>query len=115
MPREYELFLDDMLDAAERLQSKLAGVSLQQLESDRDLQDIVIRNVILLGEAAANIPEAVREKNAGVDWRNVKGMRNRVVHHYFGINWELVISAVEEVLPGLIEELRCITRDESSR
>jgi uncharacterized protein with HEPN domain len=66
----------------------------------------VIRAVEIIGEAAANIPEEVRAKYPNVPWREVKGMRNKLVHQYFGINMEVVWQTLQEDLPILIEALK---------
>jgi uncharacterized protein with HEPN domain len=66
----------------------------------------VIRAVEIIGEAATNIPEEVRAKYPNVPWREVKGMRNKLVHQYFGINMEVVWQTLQEDLPILIEALK---------
>jgi uncharacterized protein with HEPN domain len=66
----------------------------------------VIRAVEIIGEAAANIPEEVRAKYPNVPWREDKGMRNKLVHQYFGINMEVVWQTIQEDLPILIEALK---------
>jgi uncharacterized protein with HEPN domain len=66
----------------------------------------VIRAVEIIGEAAANIPEEVGAKYPNVPWRVVKGMRNKLVHQYFGINMEVVWQTLQEDLPILIEALK---------
>ena len=66
----------------------------------------VIRAVEIIGEAAAKIPDEVRSDFPKVPWREVKGMRNKLVHNYFGINKEVVWQTVQEDLPELVEALK---------
>lgn len=70
----------------------------------------VIRAVEIIGEAAAKIPDEVRSDFPKVPWREVKGMRNKLVHNYFGINKEVVWQTVQEDLPELVEALKSTSK-----
>ncbi len=108
MNREYSDFLRDMLENAQRAIQFTAGMDYETFAKDDKTIYAVIRAVEIIGEAAANIPEKVRSEYPGIPWREVKGMRNKLVHHYFGINVEVVWQTIHEDLPILIDALKNI-------
>lgn len=110
MNREYSDFLRDMLENAQRAIQFTAGMEYETFAKDDKTIYAVIRAVEIIGEAAANIPEKVRSEYPGIPWREVKGMRNKLVHHYFGINVEVVWQTIHEDLPILITSLKHIPR-----
>ena len=112
MKREYFDSLRDMLENAQRAIQFTKGMSYETFAKDDKTVYAVIRAVEIIGEAAANIPEEVRTKYPNVPWREVKGMRNKLVHQYFGINMEVVWQTIHEDLPMLIEALKDIPNQE---
>jgi len=106
MNREYADFFRDMLENAQRAIQFTEGMDYKSFSEDEKTVYAVIRAVEIIGEAAANIPEKVRDKYPRVPWREVKGMRNKLVHHYFGVNMEVIWQTVREDLPMLIEALK---------
>ena len=111
MKREYSDSLRDMLENAQRAIQFTNGMDYKSFAKDDKTVYAVIRAVEIIGEAAANIPGEVRSKYPNVPWREVRGMRNKLVHHYFGINVEVVWQTIHEDLPMLIEVLQSIPTD----
>ncbi|RLC46063.1 MAG: hypothetical protein DRH57_06800 [Candidatus Cloacimonadota bacterium] len=64
-------------------------------------QDAVVRNIEIIGEAVKNISAAIREKYNNIEWRDISGIRDKIIHHYFGIKWEIVWSVIKNNLPKL--------------
>lgn len=106
MNREYSDFFRDMLENAQRAIEFTKGMNYEAFAKDEKTVYAVIRAVEIIGEAAANIPANVRSEYPGIPWREVKGMRNKLVHHYFGVNMEVVWQTIQEDLPMLIEALK---------
>ena len=106
MNREYSDFLRDMLENARRAIQFVQGMDFDSFAKDEKTLYAVIRAVEIIGEAAAKIPDEVRSDFPKVPWREVKGMRNKLVHNYFGINKEVVWQTVQEDLPELVETLK---------
>ncbi len=94
-------YLLDIQDAFHRSLEYIAGLSWEKYLQDRKTQDAVVRNLEILGEATKNIPEDLRAKYPAVPWREMSGTRDRLVHHYFGINQEIVWQIVQKDLPLL--------------
>ena len=105
------LLLEDMLDAALKIQRYTEGLSFDLFLSDDKTIDAVVRNFEIIGEAANRIDPDFRTKNPEIDWKRIRGFRNRIVHDYFGIDYEIVWTIVEENLTNLIEWLEVIIKD----
>jgi uncharacterized protein with HEPN domain len=110
MNREYSDFFRDMLENAQRAIQFTEGMDYNSFSKDEKTVYAVIRAVEIIGEAAANIPAKVRSEYPGIPWCEVKGMRNKLVHHYFGINVEVVWQTIQEDLPILITSLKHLPR-----
>ena len=108
--RDDSLVLDDILDAGERL-VMLAKDSQRPLGSERTVNDQVLWNLTVLGEAAKRLGPDVRGRFPDVPWADMAETRDRIVHHYEGVDWAIVESILAEELPPLLPRLREI-RDE---
>jgi uncharacterized protein with HEPN domain len=86
MSRDYRLFLDDIRESCEKILRYTQGMAKVQFEADEKTQDAVVRNLEIIGEAVKHLPEEVRNRYPPVEWRKIAGLRDIVVHHYFGIN-----------------------------
>ena len=103
--RQTREFLLDMLEAARRILAYTEGMDYQAFLRDFKTQDAVVRNLEVLGEAAKNIPDKFRSKNPSLPWKAMAGTRDRLIHHYFGVNMDIVWDIVQMELPGVIEEV----------
>jgi len=83
MSRDYRLYLEDILEAAEKIERYLEGVSFQEFSGDSMRVDAVLRNLEIIGEATKNIPLEVRERQSAIEWRKIAGLRDIVIHEVF--------------------------------
>lgn len=83
MKREYEDYLRDMLENAEKELSFVDGMDYEDFSNDDKAMYAVIRALEIIGEAARQIPEDIREANSEIPWREITGMRNKLTHEYF--------------------------------
>jgi len=94
MPRDFRLYVDDMLDAIKQIRFYIEGYNQDAFGADRKTQDAVIRNLEVIGEAARNLPEEIKAAASEVEWRKITGLRNILIHEYFGISvpvlWDIV-------------------------
>lgn len=95
------ILIRHVLDAIVRIEAYIKELSKEDFENNFLVQDAVLRNIILIGEAAKNIPEEFKQKYADVEWRKIVGMRNKVVHKYFIIDVETVWNVLQRDLPLL--------------
>lgn len=111
-PREWRFRIRHMLEAIERIQSYTAGMTREQLAADQRTLDAVVWNLTILGEAARHVPEDVTDANTEIPWQQIRGTRNRVVHGYDQIDFEIVWEVVQQELSPLIPVLDRILGDE---
>ena len=90
MPRDYKVFLEDILEAIRKIREYTDGLSLQAFTADAKTFDAVIRNLEIIGEAAKQIPEDVRGQSPEVEWRRIGRLRDLLIHHYFGIDAQII-------------------------
>ncbi len=101
MSRDSRLYLEDILEAAIRVRTYLAGASRQTLDSDLRTRDAVLHNFEVIGEAVKKLPEDLTELYPAVDWSGFARMRDVLAHQYFVADLDIVWQAVNEELPGL--------------
>jgi len=110
--REIKLLLEDMLDAALKIKRYTRGFDFDQFLNDDKTIDAVVRNFEVIGEAANRIDPDFKIENPEIDWKRIRGFRNRIVHDYFGIDYEIVWTIIEENINELIEWLSVILKKE---
>ena len=106
MKREYEDYLRDMLENAEKALSFVRGMDYDDFFMDDKALYAVIRALEIIGEAARQIPEDVRRSNPEFPWREIAAMRNKLTHEYFGVNTKVIWRTVHEDLPFIIPLLK---------
>jgi uncharacterized protein with HEPN domain len=97
--------LTDIREASRRIATYLAGGDYESFLADTKTQDAVIRNLEIVGEATKNLSEAFRLTHPGVPWKSMAGARDRLIHHYFGVNLDVVWQIVSAELPSVLERL----------
>ena len=112
MRREQTAYVLDMLIAAREAVDFAQGVTFEAFAADRRTQLSVVKSIEIVGEAASRVDDDIRRAHPAIPWRDIVGMRNRLVHGYFDIDLRLVWDTVETDLPDLIEQLeRLVPRD----
>jgi uncharacterized protein with HEPN domain len=104
-------FLSDIREAIQRISTYLAGIDYETFVKDTKTQDAVIRNMEILGEAAKNLSEDFRAAHPGVPWKKMAGSRDRLVHHYFGVNLDIVWQIVSTELSKVNEQILNINEE----
>lgn len=94
-----------MKEAAEKILKYTQGLSFEDFLADDKTIDAVVRNFEIIGEASLRIDEDFRLENPQIEWRKLRGFRNRIVHDYFGIDYEIVWSILTQDLEELVFQL----------
>ena len=105
MTKEARIFLEHILESIDLINSYTSNISKDDFFRSPQIQDAVIRRLEIIGEATKNISTGIRKEYPEVPWRELAGMRDILIHQYFGIDLELTWSTVKENLPGLKRQL----------
>lgn len=109
--REYADYLEDILDAISKIANFIEGMTFDQFSRDDKTAYAVIRALEIIGEATKHIPEQVRKSNPDISWREMAGIRDKLIHDYFGVNLEVVWKTATDDLPKLEPEIQLILSD----
>ncbi|MBF0338448.1 MAG: DUF86 domain-containing protein [Nitrospirae bacterium] len=114
MKRQFELFIRDILEYIEKTERFVEGMSYENFSGDEKTGLAVIRCIEVIGEAAKNIPERVRDKYPQIPWKDMAGMRDIIIHAYFGIEMRRIWEVVTVKLPALKQHIRKLLDDIAS-
>jgi len=106
--REWRFYLDDMISFAEKVIAYTDGLDQEGFVASGLNYDATVRNLELIGEAATNIPDEIRQKYSQVPWRLVVATRNKLIHGYLGIDNDTLWSIIQTDVPALLDELQKI-------
>ncbi len=110
MPRDYKVSLEDILDAARKIRAYTEGMSQKTFAADSKTLDAVVRNLEIIDEAIKKIPDDIRSKYPAVDWEKIAGLRDLLIHEYFGIDVEIIWDIVQNKLPVLEKQVQQILK-----
>jgi len=111
MKRNYKLFLQDILEAMNAIEKFIEGMEFDELVKDDKTSSAVIRKFEIIGEAARNIPDLIKEQYKDIPWKSMAGMRDRLVHGYFGIDYKLVWDTIKVDFKNLKHSLKKVLKD----
>jgi len=109
--RDIKDYLNDILEKIADIGAFIEGMGYEDLETDKKTQYAVIRCLEVIGEAAKKIPDKSREKHAGIPWQEVSGMRDKLIHEYFGVDLNTVWDTIQEDLSPLKEAIENLLHD----
>ncbi|MBL7825558.1 MAG: DUF86 domain-containing protein [Saprospiraceae bacterium] len=109
--RQLNVYFGDIVESIEIIEGFVRGVSQVAFESNLEKQDAVIRRLAIIGEAIKHVPENIRTKYPEVPWRDAAGLRDVVVHEYFGVSLEVIWGVAIRELPILKQQIRRIQEE----
>ena len=106
--RDLVLLLEDIFEAALKVRRYSKGLDYEAFVDDDKTMDAVVRNFEIIGEAANRLSDDFRSSNPQIAWDRMRGFRNRIVHDYFGIDYEIVWDIIENDIELLIEQIEAL-------
>ena len=97
--RNYRTFLEDIVTSISKIERFTKDLDYKAFQSNELVIDAVLRNLELIGEAARRLPDEIKEKNKDIPWKRLIGLRNIVIHEYFGVDLEIIWKIAKENLP----------------
>ena len=109
--REWMFRLKDILQAIEKIDGYLGEMTWSQFKQSEIVIDAVVRNLEIIGEASKNIPPNIRRSYSEIPWKDMYGMRNILIHEYFGVDTKIVWHTAKNNLPPVQKQLERIFED----
>lgn len=110
MSRNNELLVLDMLESAKKIQKYTLGLDYHSFLENEMIVDAVARNFEIIGEAANRVTSEFKIKHSQIEWDRITGFRNRIIHEYFGIDYEIMWTIIEDNILDLINKLEIILK-----
>ncbi len=104
--KNYKAYLEHILDEADYLMRSSAGMEYSVFIEDETLKRSFVRSLEVIGEAVKNLPRDFKEAHGEVEWKKVAGMRDILIHHYFGVDYKMVWDVVMNQVPDLKEKIK---------
>lgn len=111
MKRTPELFLRDILKASQHILDFVNDLDYDQFINDEKTSSAVIRKFEIIGEAAKNVPDIIKQKYSDVPWKDISGMRDHLIHAYFGVDNVIVWDTIQSDIPKIIKSVSQILDD----
>lgn len=109
--RNESLYLYDILECCDTIASYIVDVSEIEFQNNKMMQDALVRNIEVIGEASKNLSKELRNNNPEVSWSQIMRMRDKIVHHYFRINLDFIWRTAKEDIPVLRSQILKIYSD----
>lgn len=103
--RDPDLYIEDIKDSINRIESYTESMDFDDFVKDSKTIDAVIRNLSIIGEAVRNLPDELKSDHPDIPWKEIIGMRNKVVHEYFGVDEEILWETAKKDLPGFKKQI----------
>lgn len=105
MKKDPKIFLRHILESIEAIENYTKGESKEKFSKNISLQDALNRRIEIIGEATKNLSPGFKKKYPDIEWREIAGMRNKLIHEYFGVNSDMVWEVVRKDIPKLKKQI----------
>jgi len=109
--RDVKLYVRDILEAIKAIEKFVEGMDFESFKEDDKTSSAVIRKFEIIGEATKNIPQSIKEKYPHIPWKEMAGFRDKLIHFYFGIKYDIVWDTIKLRLPELKKNIERVLKD----
>jgi len=109
--RDIKLYLKDILEAMEAVEKYVKDMNFEEFRNNDLVSSAVIRKFEIIGEATRHIPQTIRKKYQDIPWKTMVGFRDKLIHFYFGIKYDIVWETIKSRLPELKEKIKKVLED----
>jgi len=109
--RSVKCYLQDILDAIEKIKKYTAKVDYEMFSKNQMMIDAVLMNIAIIGENVKKIPEDVKERYPDIPWKDIAGMRDKVIHDYFGVDVNIVWETIKKDVPELEQKIKVMLKE----
>jgi len=109
--RDVKLYVKDILEAIKAIEKFVEGMNFENFKEDDKTSSAVIRKFEIIGEVTKNIPQSIKEKYPHIPWKEMAGFRDRLIHFYFGIKYDIVWDTIKLRLPELRNNIEKVLKD----
>lgn len=110
MPRDYKIYLNDILASITKIEGYTKDVSFEEFSEDNMREDAIIRNLMTIGEAVKSVPKDIRSKSPEIEWEEMAGLRDILIHQYFGTDLETIWDIIKNNLPKLKKNINSLIK-----
>ena len=110
MSKNYKVYLQDITQAITKIEKYTKNLSFTEFRKNELIIDAVVRNLEIIGEAAKRMPDETKQKAANIEWKKIAGLRDILIHEYFGVDLEIVWDIIKNKLPKLKRRLNQILK-----
>jgi len=104
--RDHKLYLKDILEAMESIETFVSGMDLQTFQADDKTMSAVLRKFEIIGEASKQVPDEIRKSYPKVPWKEMAAMRDKLIHAYFGVDYPLVWKTIKKRIPKVKRHIK---------
>lgn len=113
--RDYRDYLQDIINSIGDIALFTKDMSYKNFLDDQKTKNAVVRSLEIIGEATKNLPESIRNKDVSIPWKKMAGMRDKIIHEYFGIDYQIVWKTAKKTLPKLQAKIAAILKMETEQ
>lgn len=111
MKKDPLIFIEHILDSIGKMEIYTKNITKDKLKDNTQVQDAIIRRIEVLGEAVRNLPEEFKNRYPQIEWKEIIRTRDKIIHHYFGVDLEIVWDIVQNDLPKLKKQIELILQE----